>query len=68
MPEIEGDEDATELGEHDRGLLAYQGAGTASVDVGRVVTGGGVPRGRDGMAGELERNGSLDRPGRPTVG
>jgi hypothetical protein len=37
------------------------------VHVGGVVAGGGVPAGGDGLAGELERDGTLDCPGGPVA-
>jgi hypothetical protein len=36
--------------------------------VGGVVPGGGVPAGGDGLAGELERDGPLDRAGGAVAG
>jgi hypothetical protein len=67
------DEDAAELGEHVRGRRlglrrVPRGAGTVVVDVGGVVAGGGVPDGGHGLAGELERDGALDRAGGAVAG
>ena len=37
-------------------------------DVGGVVAGGGIPAGGDGLAGELKRDGPLDRAGGAVAG
>jgi hypothetical protein len=61
-----GDDDAAELGGHVGGgwlgLACVPRGGRASfVQVGGVVPGGGIPGDGDGLAGDLEREGPLDR-------
>ena len=60
-----GDDDAAELGGRvgggRLGLGRVPGSSPAALfQVGGVVAGGGVPAGRDDLAGELERDGALD--------
>jgi hypothetical protein len=44
------------------------GVGAVIVNVGGVVPGCGVPSGGDGLAGELDRDGALDRAGGAVAG
>src|SRR5213078_543066 len=68
-----GDDDAAELGGHvGGGRFGLRGVPgrveAAGLGVGGVVPGGGVPADGDGLAGEHERDGALDRAGGAVAG
>ena len=73
QPEFRGDQDTPQLGGHAGGRWPGLGdipgrACPVLIDVGGVVTGGGVPEDGQGLAGQGERDGGADRAGGAVAG